>query len=71
MNDGLLIKIIYGGHEAILEFLFGCDADMTQDGAGEFREEALDEIEPGAMGGGEGEFEAMLGLLCEPGSGFF
>jgi hypothetical protein len=36
VNDGLLIEVIHGGHDAILEFLFGCDADMTQDGAGEF-----------------------------------
>jgi hypothetical protein len=34
VNDGLLVKIIHGGHQAILEFLFGCDTDMTQVGAG-------------------------------------
>ena len=71
MNDGLLIKIIYGGHEAILEFLFGCDADMTQDGAGEFREEALDEIEPRGVCGRKGELEAADRLLSEPGIGLF
>jgi hypothetical protein len=51
MNDGLLVEVIHGGHDAIFEFLFGCDTDMTQDGAGEFGEEALDEIEPGACVG--------------------
>src|SRR5882762_7641784 len=40
VNDGLLIEVIHGGPDAILEFLFGCDTDMTQDGAGEFGEEA-------------------------------
>jgi hypothetical protein len=64
VHDGLLVKIIHGGHQAILEFLFGCDTDMTQDGAGMFGEEALDQVEPGAVGGGEGELEAVLGLLA-------
>ena len=36
---------------------------MAQDGAGELGEEALDEVEPGAMRGREGEFEAMCRLL--------
>jgi hypothetical protein len=71
LKDGLLVKIIHGGHQAILEFLFGCDTDMTQDGAGKFGEEALDQVEPGAVGGGEGELEAVLGLLRDPGSGLF
>ena len=31
---------------------------MAQDGAGEFGEEALDEVEPGAVLGREGELEA-------------
>ena len=33
--------------------------------------EALDEVEPGAMRRREGEFEAMCGLLCDPGTGLF
>jgi hypothetical protein len=52
-----------------LSFLFGCDADVTQDGGGELGEEALDEVEPGAMRGRKGEFEAICGLLRDPGSG--
>jgi hypothetical protein len=43
VNDGLLIEIVHGGHDPILEFLFGRDADVAEDGAGKFREEALDE----------------------------
>ena len=42
MNDGVLIEVVHGGHDSILEFLFGCDADVAQDGAGEFGKEALD-----------------------------
>ena len=49
MNDGLLIEIVHGSHDPILEFLFGRDADVAEDGAGKFREEALDEVEPGAV----------------------
>jgi hypothetical protein len=29
-------EVIQGDHEAILEFLVGCDADLAQDGTGEF-----------------------------------
>ena len=50
------VEIIHSGDQAVFEFLFGCDADVAQDGAGEFGKEALDEIEPGAVlrsGGGE------------------
>src|SRR6266446_2653382 len=36
------------------------------DGTGEFGEEALDEIEPGAVLGSEGEFETVRGLLGDP-----
>ena len=54
-----------------LSSCFGCDADAAQDGAGEFGKEALDEIEPRAVIGGESEFEAVRGLTGEPGSGLF
>jgi hypothetical protein len=46
VNDGVLVEVVHGGHDAILEFLFGCDADVAKDGAGEFGKEALDEVEP-------------------------
>jgi hypothetical protein len=53
VNDGLPIEVIHGGHDAILEFLFGCDTGMTQDGAGGFGEETLDKGEPGAVRGSD------------------
>ena len=71
MNDGLLIEIVHGSHDPILEFLFGRDGDVAEDGAGKFREEALDEVEPGAVLGSEGEFKAVRGLIGEPGFGLF
>ena len=43
---------------------------MTQDGAGEFGEEALDQIEPGAVLGREREVEAACRSCGEPNSGF-
>ncbi len=70
MNDGIVVEIIHGGDEAILELLLGGDANVPQDGTGEFREEALDEIEPRAVIGGESEFEAVHRLIGKPGFGF-
>ena len=69
MNDGILVEVIDSGHKTILEFLFGRDADVAEHRAGHFGEEALDQIEPGAVLGREGEFEAMRGLLGKPGFG--
>ena len=46
VNDRIAVEIIDRGHEAILELVLGCDADVAQDGAGELGEEAFDEVEP-------------------------
>ena len=43
---------------------------MAEDRTGELREEALDEVEPGAMLGREGELKSAGGLLGQPSSGF-
>ena len=69
MDDGIAIEFIHGSHDAILEFLFGCDADVAEHRARELGEEALDEIEPGAVRGREGEFEAADRLIGEPSFG--
>ena len=66
MDDGVSIEVIHGGHDAVLEFLFGCDADMAQDRAGELGEEALDEVEPRAVLGGKDEFAAAVETWVEP-----
>jgi len=70
VNDGIGVEIIHGGDEAILELLLGGDANVPQDGTGEFREEALNEIEPRAVIGGESEFEAVHRLIGKLGFGF-
>jgi hypothetical protein len=69
VDDRILIEVIHGSHEAILEFLFGCDADVAQHRTSELGEEPFDEIEPGTVRGREGEFEAAGGLLCKPALG--
>ena len=66
VNDGMAIEFIHGGHDAVFELLFGCDADVAQDRASELGEEALDEVEPGAVLGGEGKFQTADRLIGEP-----
>ena len=70
MDDWVSIDVIDAGHDALLEFLFGSHADVAQNGAGELREEALDQVEPGAVLGREGKVEAAWRPGVEPGSGF-
>ena len=60
MDDGIAIEFIHGGHDAVLKFLFGRDADVAKHGAGELGEEALDEIEPGAVFGRVDERRSVL-----------
>src|SRR5271155_5382983 len=70
MDDGMSVELVDCCDDALLEFLFRCDSDVAQDGAGKFGKEALDEIEPGAVLGREGEFEAAGRLIGEPSFGF-
>jgi hypothetical protein len=69
VNDWIMVEVVHGSHDAILEFLFGGDTDVAEDGAGELGKKALNEIEPGAVLRCEGEFEAAGGLIGEPSSG--
>ena len=66
MDDGMAVEFIHGSHDAVLEFLFGCDADVAQHRACELGEEALDEIEPRTVGGRESEFEAADARIAPP-----
>src|SRR5438552_1915473 len=47
VDDWVAIDVIDAGDDALLEFMLRCHADVTQDGAGELGEEALNEVEPG------------------------
>jgi hypothetical protein len=33
----MLVDVVHGGHDALLELVFGGDADVAQDGASELR----------------------------------
>ena len=46
MNDGILVEVVHGSHDAILEFLFGGDTDVAEDRAGELGKKALKSQEP-------------------------
>jgi hypothetical protein len=46
VDDGMAIDVIDGSHEAVLEFLLGCDTNVAERRADEFGEEAFEEIEP-------------------------
>ena len=70
MDDRVSVELVHCGDDARLEFVFRCDSDVAQDGAGKLGKEALHEIEPGAVLGRESEFEAAGGLLDEPSFGF-
>jgi hypothetical protein len=59
VDDRILIEVIHGSHEAILEFLFGCDADVAQHRTSELGEEPFDEIEPGSVRLNPGKEEEM------------
>ena len=61
MDDWMLVDVIHGSHDAILELLFGCNTDVAQDGACKLGKEAFNQVQPGAMLGSEGKFEAAGG----------
>ena len=46
VDDWLAIDVVNEGHQALLEFVFGTDADVAQHRTRDLGEEALDEIEP-------------------------
>ena len=71
MDDGIAIDVVDTRHDALLELVLGGHPDVAQDRAGELGEEAFNKVEPRAVFGGEGEFEASDRSSGEPGSGFF
>src|SRR5206468_1377013 len=70
VDNGIPIDVLDTSHDALLEFVLGCHPDVAQDRSGELGEESLDEIEPGAVLGREGELEAAGRSSGEPSSGF-
>jgi hypothetical protein len=45
----MLVKVVDASEHAVLEVFLGSDTDVAKNRAGEFGEEALDEVEPGAV----------------------
>jgi len=35
VDDGALVEVVDGSHDAVLEFLLGGDADVAQNGTGQ------------------------------------
>src|SRR5258708_20434097 len=66
VDDRMSVELVHGGHDAILEFLLGCDAHATQHWSREFGEEALAYIEPGPVLWIEVEFEASSFSTSKP-----
>jgi hypothetical protein len=48
--------------DALLQFVYGIDTDVAEDGSGCFGEKPLDEVEPGTVFGGEHKREAAVRL---------
>jgi hypothetical protein len=41
MDDGIAVDVADGGHDALLQFLLGGDADVAEHGSRQLREEAF------------------------------
>lgn len=70
VDDRIVIEVIDGGDQPILQFLLGGTPDMSQHRAGEeFRKEAFDQIEQEPCIGCEDEFEAARVMFDKPTAG--
>jgi hypothetical protein len=70
MDDRIAIEVVDELGDTLFQLVFRVDADVAEHRAGGFGEEALDQVQPGAMLGGEDEPEASLGSGGEPSLGF-
>ena len=70
MDHWVAVEVVDEFENALLELVLGGDADVTEYGAGGFGKEALDEVEPRSVLGGEDELEAPFGSGREPSLGF-
>ena len=61
MDDRIAIEVVDELGDTLFQLVFGVDADVAEHGAGGFGEEALDQVQPGAMLGGEDEPEGPSG----------
>jgi hypothetical protein len=66
MDHRVAVEVLNTLDDALFQFVFRGDADVTKDGARSFSKEALDKIEPGAMLGREHELEAFVSATMLP-----
>ena len=66
VDHRVAVEIIDELDDALFELVFRADADVTEHGAGGFGEEPFDEIEPGAVFGGEHEPKASFRSRRQP-----
>ena len=71
MDHRVPVEVVNEFDDALFQFVFRGDADVTKDGARSFSKEALDKIEPGAVLGREHEPEAFVRSGLQPRLGFF
>src|SRR5438270_11963520 len=71
MDHRVAVEVVNKLDDALFQFVFRGDADVTKDGARSFSKEALDQIEPGAVLGREHELEAFVRSGRQPSLGFF
>jgi len=44
VDDGMLVDVVDGSQDSLLQFLFGGDADVPQDRTGKLGKDAFDEV---------------------------
>src|ERR1700716_2038515 len=66
----MAVDVLDTGHDALPKLVLRGHADVAQYRSGELGEEALDEVEPGAVRGCERELEASGRASGKPSSGF-
>ena len=59
MDDRHLIDLVDPFQDALTEFVLGLHADLFEEGTRHLAKERLDDVEPGAVHGGEYVFEAV------------
>jgi hypothetical protein len=66
MDDGVAVEVIAVDEDPCLEFILGCDANAAKHRVRHLGEEALHQIEPGAVLRGELKGETARRLSLQP-----
>jgi hypothetical protein len=71
MDHRVAVEVVNELDDALFQFVFRGDADVTKYRARGFGKEALDKIEPGAVLGREHELKTFVRSGRQPSLGFF